>query len=586
MSYIGSVFCLIAFLAEWFSMWKSKKTDEKINAISWLCFSFSITLCLIALCAGIINLVHIPVTKVSVGIICTVLAGVNFVRMKRYGVQKYNWDKLQIIGAVFIAVLVYYYFVKNYGWGWNFVFRNSDAAVHMQNGLAVLKSGHISGMYFASLFNGILYGIFGAFIPRILWYRIYLLSELVMFFAEILTFSCVLFAFCKNKKEKLLSYIVTILYTIGYPLLSFEMNFYYWGIAVMFVAVSAFMIKQYKENIIERKIIEFYLMLLCFGVFISYMMVAPAMYFAIFFSLVIIKSQEGKILSGKNIVLALKVFLLPCVLGFFYSFYSWFVKNGMDVAGTAVTEGGIYTQLYTDFMFLIPFAVYYLVGQIVNKKIDVYIAYLLSFGIITIAMLIMLSKGKMSRYYYTKSYYPLWFVLFLVTFLVLIHFMSTQKELLFTIILIVAGLRIVDYKGIETWLLKDTELTDFNYSQKMFSLYNWNKMIANNPVIGGDEFLPACEWVLENGADKDIPLIAGGDVYYYQYYYDALTGENSSWCCGWWYSVDELKQKFDNEDIEFAVIVKEGALYNDNQQFWDSFDVVNQYGQFCVIHIN
>ena len=200
MSYIGSVFCLIAFLAEWFSMWKSKKTDEKINAISWLCFSFSITLCLIALCAGIINLVHIPVTKVSVGIICAVLAGVNFVRMKRYGVQKYDWDKLQIIGTVFIAMLVYYYFVKNYGWGWNFVFRNSDAAVHMQNGLAVLKSGHISGMYFASLFNGILYDIFGAFIPRILWYRIYLLSELVMFFAEIFTFSCVLFAFCKNKK--------------------------------------------------------------------------------------------------------------------------------------------------------------------------------------------------------------------------------------------------------------------------------------------------------------------------------------------------------------------------------------------------
>lgn len=65
------------------------------------------------------------------------------------------------------------------------------------------------------------------------------------------------------------------------------------------------MIKQYKENIIERKIIEFYLMLLCFGVFISYMMVAPAMYFAIFFSLVIIKSQEGKILTGENVLLAL-----------------------------------------------------------------------------------------------------------------------------------------------------------------------------------------------------------------------------------------------------------------------------------------
>lgn len=586
MSYIGSVFCLIAFLAEWFSMWKSKKTDEKINAISWLCFSFSITLCLIALCAGIINLVHIPVTKVSVGIICAVLAGVNFVRMKRYGGQKYNWDKLQIIGTVFIAVLVYYYFVKNYGWGWNFVFRNSDAAVHMQNGLAVLKSGHISGMYFASLFNGILYDIFGAFIPRILWYRIYLLSELVMFFAEILTFSCVLFAFCKNKKEKLLSYIVTILYTIGYPLLSFEMNFYYWGIAVMFVAVSAFMIKQYKENIIERKIIEFYLMLLCFGVFISYMMVAPAMYFAIFFSLVIIKSQEGKILTGENVLLALKVFLLPCLLGLFYSYYSWFVKNGMSVSGTAVIEGGTYTQLYTDFMFLIPLAVYYIVAQIINKKLDVYVAYLLSFGGVTVVMLRLLSIGKMSSYYYSKCYYPLWFVLFLIGFLVLEYFMDRQKEMLITVIILVAGLALIDNRGVETWLLQETKLFDVNYSHEMFSLYNWNKMISNKPVIIQDNFIPVCSWSLDNAENEQVPLITGNETYFYQYYYDAITGQDSTVCCGFWYSVDELKQRFQSEDIEYAVIVKEGGLYTENQTFWDSFDVVNQYGQFCVIHIN
>lgn len=586
MSYIGSVFCLIAFLAEWFSMWKSKKTDEKINAISWLCFSFSITLCLIALCAGIINLVHIPVTKVSVGIMCAVLAGVNFVRMKRYGVQKYNWDKLQIIGTVFIAVLVYYYFVKNYGWGWNFVFRNSDAAVHMQNGLAVSKSGHISGMYFASLFNGILYDIFGAFIPRILWYRIYLLSELVMFFAEILTFSCVLFAFCKNKKEKLLSYIVTVLYTIGYPLLSFEMNFYYWGIAVMFVAVSAFMIKQYKENIIERKIIEFYLMLLCFGVFISYMMVAPAMYFAIFFSLVIIKSQEGKILTGENVLLALKVFLLPCLLGLFYSYYSWFVKSGMSVSGTAVIEGGTYTQLYTDFMFLIPLAVYYIVAQIINKKLDVYVAYLLSFGGVTVVMLRLLSIGKMSSYYYSKCYYPLWFVLFLIGFLVLEYFMDRQKEMLITVIILVAGLAFIDNRGVETWLLQETRLSDVNYSHEMFSLYNWNKMISNKPVIIQDNFIPVCSWSLDNAENEQVPLITGNETYFYQYYYDAITGQDSTVCCGFWYSVDELKQRLQSEDIEYAVIVKEGGLYTENQTFWDSFDVVNQYGQFCVIHIN
>lgn len=585
MSYIGSIFCLIAFLAEWFSMWKSKKTDEKINAISWLCFSFSITLCLIALCAGIINLVHIPVTKVSVGIMCAVLAGVNFVRMKRYGVQKYNWDVLQIIGTAFVALLAYKFFVNNYGVHWDFNFRNSDAAVHMQNALWVVNSKSVSGMYMASLFNGMLYSIFGTFVPKVLWYKIYLGSELLMLFAEILTFSCVVFEFCKNWKEKILAYVVTVCYAAGYPLMSFEMNFYYWGIAVMFVAVSIFMIKQYKENMIERKKIEFYLMLLCYGTFICYMLVAPAMYFAIFFALVIIKSHEGKVVTGKNILLAIKVFLLPCVLGAFYSFYSWFVKNGMDVAGTAVVEGGIYTQLYVDFMFLIPLAVYYLITQIIKRKVDVYIAYLLSFGGVAAAMLALLYKGRMSRYYFSKFYYPLWLVLFVIAFLVLIYFINNQKEMFITIILIVAMLRIVDYKGIETRIIQRTALTDYNHSQKMFSLYNFNTLMTQNPPICKSDLLEVCRWRLENQEEQYVPMIAGMEVFAYQYYYDAITEENSAWCCGWWFNVDDFKEKFATEDVHYAVIVKDGALYSENKDFWDSFDVVSQSGSLCIIHI-
>lgn len=585
MSYIGSVFCLIAFLAEWFSMWKSKKTDEKINAISWLCFSFSITLCLIALCTGIINLVYIPVTKVSVGIICAVLAGVNFVRMKRYGVQKYNWDFLQIIGTIFLAWLTYKFFVNNYGAHWNFNFRNSDAAVHMQNALWVVNNKKVTGMYLASFFNGMLYSVFGAFIPKILWYKIYLGSELLMFFMEILTFSCVIFEFCKKRLEKFFSYVVTVCYAMGYPLMSFQMSFYYWGIAVMLVAASIFIIKEYKDNIINRKILEFYLMLLCFGTFICYMLVAPAMYFAIFFALIIIKAEEGKVFSVQNVLLALKIFLIPCVLGTFYSFYSWFVKNGMDVSGTAVVEGGIYTQLYVDFLFLVPLVVYYLIAQIVNKKLDVYITYLLSFGGIALIMLALLYEGKMSRYYYTKCYYPLWLVLFVTSFLVLIHFLNNQKEMFITVVFIITAFRIVDYKAIETRILAKTELTDYNHSEKLFSLYNFNTLMARNPPMCKRNLLSVCEWRLENQQEQYVPMIAGIEVFAYQYYYDAITEENSAWCCGWWFNVDDFKEKFATEDVHYAVIVKDGALYSENKDFWDSFDVVSQSGSLCIIHI-
>ncbi|MDD6633487.1 MAG: hypothetical protein PUE83_11610 [Lachnobacterium sp.] len=42
-------------------------------------------------------------------------------------------------------------------------------------------------------------------------------------------------------------------------------------------------------------------------------------------------------------------------------------------------------------MFLIPLAVYYIVAQIINKKLDVYVTYLLSFGGVTVVMLRLLS---------------------------------------------------------------------------------------------------------------------------------------------------------------------------------------------------
>lgn len=111
-------------------------------------------------------------------------------------------------------------------------------------------------------------------------------------------------------------------------------------------------------------------------------------------------------------------------------------------------------------------------------------------------------------------------------------------------------------------------------------------MISNKPVIIQDNFMPVCSWSLDNAENEQVPLITGNETYFYQYYYDAITGQDSTVCCGFWYSVDELKQMFQSEDIEYAVIVKEGGLYTENQTFWDSFDVVNQYGQFCVIHIN
>ena len=83
----------------------------------------------------------------------------------------------------------------------------------------------------------------------------------------------------------------------------------------MYVGFLAMAMRLYEEAQVERKITVVMLMLGCFGVMMSYMMFAPVAFLTVFAYLVLVAKREGKILSRRNVFLALKVFLLPTVLG-------------------------------------------------------------------------------------------------------------------------------------------------------------------------------------------------------------------------------------------------------------------------------
>ena len=74
-SWIISVFFLISFIVLFLSVFMFKKTNEKINGIVWLVVSYILTIAFNALIAGVVNLVHIPVNILTVGIVDLIFAG-------------------------------------------------------------------------------------------------------------------------------------------------------------------------------------------------------------------------------------------------------------------------------------------------------------------------------------------------------------------------------------------------------------------------------------------------------------------------------------------------------------------------------
>ena len=133
---------------------------------------------------------------------------------------------------------------------------------------------------------------------------------------------------------------------------------------VGFVAIT---LRLYEEACVERKYSIFMLMLGCFGVMTSYMMFAPVTFVAAFVYLMIVTKREGKIFTVKNVLLALKVFLLPTVMGLYYCLYGFFISSGTSISGALGNAGGIYTELYMDFFWVI-FPVLFMLAYTLKKR--------------------------------------------------------------------------------------------------------------------------------------------------------------------------------------------------------------------------
>lgn len=583
-SIISSIFFVISFGLLYAQVHRIKKSEKKLNGIVWGMMNFITVLCWGTVCAGIINMVGIPVNIVSIGLIYFISAGVLFWKIRKDGeVQKYEWKKFDIVYCSVIGIVIFVLLERRITPNLDFVFINSDAAVHLKNSLTILRTGTLDTMYFAPLYNALITEIFLPFIAKVETYKVFLIVDGTMFLFECVFFMAMVREYLSKKIMQFAGIVIAFAYIFGYPFHSYLLSFYYWGIGVLLIQYVLLLMREFLKENLRKNVAIFQLMVGCASVTACYMLFGPISYVAVFICLCVYFQKKHTLISMNTVKVCLQVFLVPCILSVYYCYFMFLKKQNLSLEGVLTLQGGIYSELFINFIWVMPFVIYMFVRSVRKKHLDENMIFFLCFGMMVLLMGILIMLGKASAYYYFKFYYPLWALSFIITAQAVAVLYEESKDVLIALVVVIVLVAGVNYTHLEGKAqAKGLGLGD--RTSILFDIYYNNQANYICRIVPcNEEYLEACNYVMDHmGKDENVPMVATIENYVLCYWYEALTGEDSSEFYGWHYSIEEMQKKLDNREVNYFTICKKSPVYSQNKKYFDSFQRVYENKEIFV----
>lgn len=578
----GTIFGTAAYLLSLtvcvVNIYRFRKSHKPMNGFIWAVLSFLSAICMGSIAAGIISIVRLPVNLYSMAIIYLAIGLLMAYLIRRDGLkQEYVWEKFDfiIIGLITLAVLAIS--LKIYTPNLWYCYYNSDAGLHLKEATEIVRSQTVTKMYFLHLQNAMIIEMIQPFVRIADWYKGYIIGDCFFLWVETLFFVALIRRFAKTKTSKVMAVVLTVFYFMGYPFLSFYYSFGYWAMGSMYVGFLAMAMRLYEEAQVERKITVVMLMLGCFGVMMSYMMFAPVAFLTVFAYLVLVAKREGKILSRRNVFLALKVFLLPTVLGLYYCLYGFFISSGTSIAGALSNQGGIYTELYMDFFWTIFPVLFILVHTAKKRRLTPDVMFFLAFFGFTGVMLLLTLTHRVSTYYYYKTYYPLWMFCWVLTMRAVSVMLQEAKETLTSYCTLVILFAVLCYGKVEYKIFTSTEkITGAMHSPAFFTLYqiDWSFIASEHEGLP-DNVFDLFQYVQDNlSEEKMVPLMVERSDYGQTYLYEGATGYDFPDFYEWRHTTEELRQAYYDWDIRYTVMMKGTQFEKDHGEATLSSDAV------------
>lgn len=575
----ASILYLAAMLALTIGVFCYRKSNVKLGGLVWSGISVVTVMAYGAILSGIMTLVHIPVNIISMGILFLITAVFIFFLIHKEGKkQEYHWEKFDLIVTAFVAVMVFGCILIAFTPGLHYAYSNTDAGLHFREATTIVRAQKVNGMYFNHFYNAMIIEVLEPFVKIAYWYRAYIVADSVHLWLEVMFFVLLIREFLKTNVQKLIGLAAAALYFFGYPFFSFYFAFVYWGMGTMLIAYLILILREYKRAQVERKYTIPMLMAGCYSLVICYMLFAPFTYILIFAYLMLIAKREGKIVTGKNVRLALKVFLFPCVMGIYYCYFDFFVQQGTTVTGSINNDGGIYTELYIDFLLILLPVIFYLVRQIRNKNWSVDFVFTGSWIVFTGAMLGLVLIHKASTYYFYKMYYPLWMFCWCAAVQALCIMTKEAKDILISYVILYAGLLVLCFGQIEYRVLLSSEkVTEGYHSPSFFTLYRWgqNFLKAEHGDQNPDK-MDLYDWIITNLGEEEviIPLMTETGDYGETYFYEGVVGWDCGLYYGWRYDQKEIWKRMEEAGVKYITVLKNTEYYEKHEEEVNEWNII------------
>ena len=544
-----------------------KKSDDKINLISWLILSaitylgYNISICMIF---GALNITTNLLFLSIVNLIITALFIIKIYKNKE--IQKYDIRKRDVF-AIIICVAIIGYMSKNQIRPFDLTVANASvdvsmhysAATNFADNMKILsKIDNKTGYNFttmqtgAYINTGILMSIVRSIKPLYKEYVTFKIFETLVLLLNIMGFYMLISDRLKSKKGYIIGIIFLILYSFAYPYTSELYGFSYLSITIVFIVGIFYLAKIYGHEISDKVVIPL-IIIMGIGLIFSYCLFVPAI-FSFICIYIFVKDFEKKDEKTylkyfrKNSLIVTGVLLIVTILSICYLVIPTFTLSDQNRLTDAIGfDGQIYKAFYQDFLFYIPFVVLFIARQIRNKKLD-YES--LALGLLlfqTIVELIGLWKGFVSPYYYYKIYHVLWVIVVEIAVAIMSE-TNENKDLEISLISYLAVWVIIVYgavSGIEYKVQqKFAGLIETPKLQSLAGIYFDTNILAINNInasclVNSDRLLLAEEM----GKQDDITLK------------NMLVGGMNTNCKAWMYVVSKIESGGESiNDLQKAIV--------------------------------
>ena len=287
-----------------------RKSKKHLNIINTIIVIIIVVMSYISSMSYLFTLIKIPINLISM-IICNILVScIIFIKIKKdKEIQKYYLNKYDIITSViFIGICVILFFVY-YESGMVVKDVTPDGSAHFLGARTFAINDSLNMKEIASgLLNFEKFQFFGIsnlgmvfkcfpWLNSIEQYKIYCIYNLFLLFIAGYSFYMLISNNNKNIKNYILVLFISLLYLLGYPIVSLVYGFFYWGLGGTIICIILYLCNMYIKREYNNNLLIFLIGLLNFGLFCCYYLFVPVIYLSIFIFILYYYSKNKDVFS-------------------------------------------------------------------------------------------------------------------------------------------------------------------------------------------------------------------------------------------------------------------------------------------------